>query len=68
MRPDRNPRAASPSELLGLKMLAARYHERRGATATDITADYGFGGPIPLVGTEIQQLLGLGRFAPPVIA
>lgn len=66
--PDRDWINPTDRERLGLIMLAARFFERRGADGNDVNAGYDFSGPIPLVGRQIEQLLGLGRYWKPVIA
>lgn len=58
----------SPRQRLGLILLAGRFYERRGADGNDVNAGYEFGGPIPMIGREIQELLGLGRYFRPVVA
>lgn len=67
-RPDCNWDVPSASQRAGLIMLAARFYERRGADGNDVNAGYEFGGPIPMIGREIQELLGLGRYYRPVVA
>lgn len=67
-RPECNWDMPSPAQRIGLIMLAGRFYERRGADSTDQNAGYEFGGPIPMIGREIQELLGLGRYFGPVVA
>ena len=66
--PHRDWRNPTDRERLGMVMLAGRFFERRGADGNDVNAGYDFSGPIPLVGRQIEQLLGLGRYFGPVVA
>lgn len=68
VRPECDWRNPTASQRLGLIMLAARFYERRGADDQQQNAGYEFSGPIPLIGRQIEQLLGLGRWHEPVIA
>lgn len=68
VRPERDWRNPTDSERLGLLRLAERLFERNGATEDGMNAEYGFGGPIPLINNELASLLGLGRHHAPVIS
>jgi hypothetical protein len=67
VRPDHDWRNPAPRQKRGLLLLAVHLFERAGATGEEQNAGYEFGSP-QLVGRHVQELIGIGRHFPPVVA